>query len=121
MQGDLDQQARNQAALAAQARARQVAGGIAQASACRRRLLVSLPHHGKWWEPARAVQRGAAHGSGRRDAFSTSRSAGQPGSRVIRYHSGRGIKDPHPIALLRFLVEEQFVPAFVAAVAVVSC
>ena len=46
-----------------------------------RRLLVSLPHHGEWWEPARAVRRGAAHGSGGRDAFSASRSAGQPGSR----------------------------------------
>ena len=30
-----------------------------------RRLLVSLPHHGKWWEPARALRRGAAHGSTR--------------------------------------------------------
>ena len=46
-----------------------------------RRLLVSLPHHGEWWEPARAVRRGAAHGSGGRDASSASRSAGQPGSR----------------------------------------
>ena len=29
-----------------------------------RRLLVSLPHHGEWWEPARAVRRGAAPGGG---------------------------------------------------------
>ena len=63
-----------------------------------RRLLVSLPHHGEWWEPARAVRRGAAHGSGGRDAFSASRSEGQT-------HSGRGKEDPHPIPLLRLLVE----------------
>ena len=46
------------------------------------------PHHGEWWKPARAVRRGAAHGSGGRDAFSASRSAGQPGSRVIEGGGG---------------------------------
>ena len=41
-----------------------------------RRLLVSLPHHGEWWEPARAVRRGAAPSSGAPGASSASRSEG---------------------------------------------
>ena len=55
-----------------------------------RRLLVSLPHHGEWWEPARAVRRGAAHGSGGRDTFSASRSAGRAGPRVIEGEAKSG-------------------------------
>ena len=55
-----------------------------------RRLLVPLPHHGEWWEPARAVRRGAAHGSGGRDAFSASRSAGRAGPRVIEGEAKSG-------------------------------
>ena len=51
---------------------------------------VSLPHHGEWWEPARAVRRGAAHGSGGRDAFSASRSAGRAGPRVIEGEAKSG-------------------------------
>ena len=43
-----------------------------------------------------------------------------PDQLAIRAHSGRGKEDPHPIPLLRLLVEEQFVPGFVAFVAVVS-
>ena len=67
-----------------------------------RRLLVPLPHHGEWWEPARAVRRGAAHGSGGRDAFSASRSEGPdwPAERATRRKGdpseGRPISEGHP-------------------------
>ena len=67
-----------------------------------RRLLVSLPHHGEWRDPARAVRRGAAHGSGGRDAFSASRSEGPDwlAERVTRREGdpseGRPISEGHP-------------------------